>query len=170
MQADVLPVPTAPRIMTPVYKPRCGIVSHVGAGARPGVVGKWASPSTSTGAGRCSGAGYGGSAWDRTVGRRRDSTIAIDRQQRGDGEERRAEPQGRVPIGQHVEYEWFAHEDHLQEEVILQAHGKRVQSPGPDGDRDGHRQHRAHLDDGMQHGSHLRLRALGCGCPGDRSV
>ena len=32
MHADVLPVPTAPRIMTPVCRPRRGMVSHVGRG------------------------------------------------------------------------------------------------------------------------------------------
>ena len=33
-----LPVPIAPRIMTPVYRPRCGTVSHSGRAAGPGVV------------------------------------------------------------------------------------------------------------------------------------
>src|SRR3989442_5416480 len=76
MQADVLPVPTAPRIMTPVYNPRCGIVSHVGDGAGPVVVAKCASPNTSVGDGRSSGRGYGGRGRRRTVGADPDTTIA----------------------------------------------------------------------------------------------
>src|SRR5882724_4714948 len=61
--------------MTPVYKPRCGIVSQVGADARPGVVGRCASPSTSDGDGRVSGCGYLGSGRARAVGRCRYTTI-----------------------------------------------------------------------------------------------
>ena len=30
MQAEVLPDPTAPKIATPVYRPRSGITSHLG--------------------------------------------------------------------------------------------------------------------------------------------
>src|SRR5438067_3264466 len=76
MQADVFPVPTAPRIATPVYKPRCGIVNQSGVGARPGVVVKWVSPSTSDGALLASGAGYRGSRRVRTLGAWRYATIA----------------------------------------------------------------------------------------------
>ena len=57
MHAGVFLVPTAPRIITPVYRPRCGIVSQDGLGARPGVVAKCASPRTSIGAARDSGSG-----------------------------------------------------------------------------------------------------------------
>ena len=30
MQAEVLPLPTAPKMATPVYRPRSGMVSHSG--------------------------------------------------------------------------------------------------------------------------------------------
>jgi hypothetical protein len=76
MHAEVFPVPTAPRIMLPVYNPRWGMVSHVGAAARPGVVSLWVAPSTRLGCSRVSGSGYGGRSRPRAVGARRYTTIA----------------------------------------------------------------------------------------------
>src|SRR5512137_9209 len=76
MQADVFPVPTAPRIMTPVYKPRWGMVSQVGTGDRPGLVGKWDSPSTSDGVERSSGTGKAGRCRDATVTPRLEASMA----------------------------------------------------------------------------------------------
>src|SRR5712691_8235514 len=76
MHAEVLPVPTAPRIAMPVYNPRCGMVSQSGVGARPGVVAKCDSPSTSDGAIRISGIGYAGNGRVRTLGAYRYATMA----------------------------------------------------------------------------------------------
>ena len=67
MHPDVLPDPTAPRTMTPVYSPRCGIVSHVGLGARPGMRVKCVSPRTRLGSGLDSGGGYRGKERGRTA-------------------------------------------------------------------------------------------------------
>src|SRR3954462_10198992 len=78
MHADVLPVPTAPRIAMPVYSPRSGITSQSGECARPGVFRECASPRTTDGAGRRPGTGYSGSARDLTLGACRYVTIAND--------------------------------------------------------------------------------------------
>src|SRR4029077_10805854 len=75
MHADVFPVPMAPTTKTPEYSPRCGIVSHDGAGARPVVVSKCVSPSTSVGVGRCSGGTYAGRARTRARGGYRYATM-----------------------------------------------------------------------------------------------
>ena len=87
MHADVLPVPTAPRIMTPVYRPRCGIVSHVGSGARPGACVKVClAEHERYGAGRFSGFGYRGNGAPEALAR-------VDRQ-RWSGPTARAKRQG----------------------------------------------------------------------------
>jgi len=57
MHAEVFPVPTAPRIMTPVCRPRRGIFSHVGAATRDGDVGWCCSRSTRNGSARVEGFG-----------------------------------------------------------------------------------------------------------------
>ena len=44
----------------PVYKPRRGMLSQSGCGARPRCVGKWVSPTTNEGSARVSGDEYGG--------------------------------------------------------------------------------------------------------------
>src|SRR5439155_9688944 len=68
MQADVLPVPTAPTIIIPVYKPRSGMTSQRGSDAGDGDVRWCCSPSTRKISVRSSGDGYCGSGADR-VGR-----------------------------------------------------------------------------------------------------
>ena len=49
MQAEVLPVPTAPKMATPVYRPRSGSVSQEGRVISRGSVGWWTSPTTRAG-------------------------------------------------------------------------------------------------------------------------
>src|ERR1700709_629959 len=79
MHADVFPLPTAPTTMTPVYSPRCGMVSQDGSGARPAVVSKCVSPSTSIGAWRSSGGTYAGKGRERTLaGYRYATMVTID--------------------------------------------------------------------------------------------
>src|SRR5207249_2003925 len=68
MQADVLPVPTAPTIIIPVYKPRSGMTSHRGSDAGDGDIRWCCSPSTRKSSLRSSGDGYRGNGADR-VGR-----------------------------------------------------------------------------------------------------
>src|SRR5258708_11576612 len=60
-QAEVLPEPMAPTTSVPVYRPRSGIVSHVGEAARAGEGRRCCSPCTTNRSERWSGRGYGGS-------------------------------------------------------------------------------------------------------------